>query len=541
MKRLFSDAALPRNAGLLVFFMAFAAVLASALPMYTNDGPAHVGIANFLANAAADSLASQLYIRNESLHPNIAVYLVLAGLMQFVSIEQAESVVQLLALLGPPIAAYFLILQIHRDRAWLAILVLPLSINQCFFLGLYNFCFSITAFFLALAAYVWMQKSGAWKRALLPIAMLYLAFFAHAAGFIAAVVSIACLSLVRTGIALHARRSWDGIGGSLQRDIVILLGLLPLASLMIGGGSKGPMIYGTSPQARLFDLASLRILETNSPTDAKIALVLNLILIGGVLWGLKRLWQTRAGWRGEMAGLAGAVALVAALVFLALVFPDVMGGGWTHFLRMCLFPALVAPLCFAYLPLGRKASVLLVVVAVGSSSGLLASALRTQSKVKDELVQLAAVDRIIGKHCSVLPLILEKKPQDQYTRYSPYFHLATRLEHQHDRIALFNFIVRLDIYPVQYREGRNVQELIFGWQPAQRRTAIQHLDIGQFEQRTGIPVDYFLRWGSADALQMPLKTEVAEIIQSSTLVYGSQDGRIQLYRRPISVRSRCTS
>jgi hypothetical protein len=541
MKRISPGVAPCLGIGLFAFFLLFSVLFASVLPVYTNDGPAHLGIANFFAHAVEGSLATDLYRSNDMLIPNVATYLLLTPLLKFVSTDHAESIVQLIAVLGPPLAAYFAIAQIRYDRAWLAILILPLSFNQCFFLGLYNFCFSIVAFFLTLGAYFWMLRSDTSKRVLLPIAMLYLAFFAHAAGFIASLVSIASLGLVRAGLELRTHRIWGKVILSLKREILMAASLTPLALLMLASNTKGPMIYGTGLQERLLDLATLRILEVNAPSDAKIGLMLNLVLIGGVAWGIVRLWFARAALSEEIAGLAGAVALVAALILQALLFPDVMGGGWTHFLRMCLFPALAAPLCFAYLPLGSKTKAVVAIVGVGASISLLASTVDTQAKVKEELVHLEAIDQIVGRHCAVLPVILEKRPQNQHMRYSPFFHVATRLEHRYDRVALFNFIVRLDVYPLQYREKRNVQELLFDWQPAQQRTAIEHLSVDRFEAQSGIPVDYLLRWGHGDLAKMPLKTDIANIASVSTLVYESADRRIQLYRRPINPRSRCTT
>lgn len=541
MKRISPATAPQFGIGLLAFFLLFSVLLASVLPIYTNDGPAHLGIANFLAHAVEGSLATDMYRSNDTLNPNVAAYLVLIPLLKFVSTDHAESVVQLIALLGPPLAAYFAIAQIRYDRAWLAILILPLSFNQCFFLGLYNFCFSIVAFFLTLGAYFWMLRSDATKRVLFPIAMLYLAFFAHAAGFIAALVSIASLALMRVGLELRIHRTWGKSILSLKREFLIAASLTPLAWLMLTSNSKGPVIYGTWLQGRLLDLATLRILEVNALSDAKIGLVLNLVLIGGVVWGIVRLWFARAALSEDMAGLAGAVALVAALTLQALLFPDVMGGGWTHFLRMCLFPALTAPFCFAYLPLGSRTKAVIAIVAVGASVGLLASTMHTQGKVKEELAHLEAIDRIVGQHCAVLPVVLEKRPQNEQMRYSPFFHVATRLEHRYDRVALFNYIVRLDVYPIQYHEKHNVQELLFDWQPAQQRTAIEHLTVDRFEAQSGIPVDYLLRWGHADQAKMPLKADIANIAALSTLVYESADRRIQLYRRPIHPRSRCTT
>jgi hypothetical protein len=525
-----------------VFCLLFGCSLIWVLPIATNDGTVHVGFAHFLSTSAPDDLAAELYARNDGIHPNFIVYALLGGLLRFLSPSGAEGVVQLVCLLGPSIAAYAAIRQIRKDRAWLAVLILPLSLNQTFFLGLYNFCFSTIAFFAAIGAFHWMQKSASPWRLLAPVVALYAAFFCHAAGFIAAVLSIAVLTLVSCIGRLLDGQALARALRSQVRNLAVFASLLPLGIVILVGGSKGPTMYGATLPSRVIDMLRLRLVETHFETDAYIGGLLNLVFIAGVAWIIWKLCQSRMGHGGEVSReAAGMVAVAAAMCLQALLFPDVMGGGWTHFLRMSLFAFLAAPLCLAYLPPRPAIDTALQMIGVACAVVLLSGTLIVQSDVKKELVHFAQIERLIGEHCAVVPIVTEKKPPYRMgMSYDPFFHVATRLETAHDRIALFNFLARLDVYPVRYQPGRDPQSLIFQWLPAQQSPRIEHASVRRFEQASGIAVDYILQWGLPESAQPLLRQPLSILLGTGAEVYRSPDARVRLYKLTPGVRSRCT-
>jgi hypothetical protein len=526
-----------------VYCLLFGFALLWIFPIATNDGPVHVGFANFMLTGHPGNVAAELYMRNDGINPNMAVYALLVFMLRFLSPGAAEGVVQFVCLLGPSLGAYWAIGQIRKDRAWLAVLILPLSLNQAFFLGLYNFCFSAIAFFGAIGSFYWMQKKASPWRLLAPIAALYIAFFCHAAGFIAAVMSLGVLTLVSgMGRLMDGHRLALALRSQV-RNLAVFASLLPLALAILVGGSKGPTVYGTPLQTRITDMLRLRLVETHFASDIWIGGLLNLVFSAGVVWIIWKLCKSRLGHGGEVRReAAGMVAVAAALCLQALLFPDVMGGGWTHFLRMGLFPFLVAPLCLAYLPGRPVIDTILEAVGVVSAVILLSNTLYVQREIKKELVHLSHIDRLIGKHCSIVPIVTEQRPPHlPEMSYSPFFHVATRLEMTDDRIALFNFLARLDVYPVRYQPGRDPQALIYHWLPAQQSARIQYASVKRFEETTGMPADYILQWGLPASAQALLKQPLLMLLSEGKEVYRSPDARVRLYKLGSGTRSRCTS
>ena len=157
---------------------------------------------------------------------------------------------------------------------------------------------------------------------------------------------------------------------------------------------------------------------------------------------------------------------------------------------------------------------------------------------------LAEVDRIVGSHCSVLPLVVSLKPLDERGRpagvgYSPFLHVGTPLEYARDRVSLFNYQARTDLFPVRFQERHDTQDLIFHWLPMQRSLGIRTVDIARFEEASGMAVDYILQWGPLDAAEAELRQQVLRAEQGAERVYESRDGRVALFRRRSPVRSTC--
>ena len=233
-----------------------------------------------------------------------------------------------------------------------------------------------------------------------------------------------------------------------------------------------------------------------------------------------------------------------AMLVLALTFPDRLGGGWLHFERMALFPYFGAALCLACCPIPKPVQAVLASFAVMATLALLGDTVTLQWEIAHQMGPLADVNRLIGAHCSVLPIVLSSKPLDKDGRslvmsYNPYFQVASRLELTDDRVALFNYQARSDVYPVLFQAGHDTQDLIFHWVPMQESTAIRTIDIERFEASSGMPVDYILQWGPLSAAAPELRQHVLRTEQGAERVYEAPDGRVALFRRATGRRSRC--
>lgn len=513
-------------------------------PFTTNDGPVHVAFSRFLSNAGQFSdLAFQVYRESGPIYTNLTVYLVLSVLMQFLSPAMAEAAIQAVCLVGPAAAAYFALRQIGTAKTWLVLFIFPLSMHHLFFLGLYNFCFSITGFFLAIGSFLAMQKSPSTWRLLALVAALYATFFSHVAGFLAAGLAIFTLTLVSGVLCVRERRPMAEVIREHGWHIVVFAVVLPLVLLMLsrdGGGT--PAKYGLDVFSRLFVMLRLRLLHVHSMADMLAALTLSAMLWIGVARVGAMLYKKRLPMADTAArGALGMFSVVIALCLFALVFPDTLGGGWTHFERMALFPFLAAPLCLAYLPIEQQARRVISVVTVLATLVILVVAVSTQSRISKQLAPLAEVDRIIGQHCSIVPLVFESKLAGEHVNYNPFQHAASRLEYHKDRVVLFNFLARLTVYPVQFQKGRDPHEKLFNWRPQEQDPAIQTVDIAGFESISGVNVDYILQWGNVGAALEKLQRRMPQVMQGSRLVYQSPDEQVRLFMRAPDARSKCNS
>jgi len=528
-------------------------MLAAAIPIArhavaTNDGPAHVAFAHLLATRQQPDhpLQQQAYTVSLQPNPNLAVYLLMDALMRVFSPDATESIIQILCLIGPMAACWFAIGMIEPKNIWLAVFVLPLSLNQMFFLGLYNHCLSTAAFFLAISAYFWMIKAPSAMRALVVAGCLVLTFLCHASGFIMAFAGIACLSAASLMLALRGEKRVAAVLREQRYALGALLAPLPLAAVFLLSGSGGNTAYGVGPLARLKQFSSLQLLAVNLPRDAYVATAISILLLISIVCAIARIVLNRTSISRRDEALAVVVA-AAVSVLIMMAFPDSMGGGWTHFRRFEIFPFFWGLLILAFdsFPL----PMLVGMMAAGVSAALLfvSSMVMRQGQVREQMAPLAQVDRAIGSHCTVLPIVSEKNLVDAAgnpvaMRYSPYFQSASRLELTGDRVVLFNFLARLDVYPVRFRPNVEPQLQIFHWKPRQEQTVIETIDVGGFEKASGMQVDYILLWGNLDRMPEGLRQQASQALESSGgfgAIYQSSDGRVTLYRRSSGGNSAC--
>lgn len=525
-----------------LYWAAFAFLMLPLLPFLTNDGPVHMAFVDFMANAKQNDLASRIYIENKGIHPNFLAYQILRALLITGSPEFAEGFFQMVCLIGPSVAAYFAISQVNKDRAWLAVLIFPLSLNQSFFYGLYNFCFSVIFFFLSIGSYWWMQKQNSLRSIFFPIVTLYIGFFSHAGGFIAS--ALAFFTLALASIVFTSKQDGNAAGRSQERLRIglILLSMLPLLIIMLLGGDKGALVFGPSLRSRITKMFTMQFIGIHSSWESYIGMLLNAVFVVGIIWIMWEIVRNRHDPHSVYRRAIGAVAVLLVLSLLALTFPDSVGGGWTHFQRMSLFPFFMAVICLSYLPLGKRASLLLETGGILYALVLLGGALYVQNEAKKELVYLKEIDRRIGQHCSVVPVVVRRFPSEMSgLRYSPFFQVASRLELSGDRVVLFSYLARLTVYPVRYQAGHDPQYLIYDWKPAQESTRVEHVHVDRFEAATGLPADYILQWGETELARPKMQASLTTLLASAKQVYQSPDGRIRLFKRMTKASTKCTS
>ena len=412
-------------------------------PVATNDGPVHVAFAHLMLSYHQPSqpLQSEAYVLHLRPNPNLGVYFLMAGLMRFLSPASAESIIQILCILGPVLAGYFALRMINRRNVWLSIFFLPLALNQMFFLGLYNHCISIAAFLFAIGTYFWLSKAPSYPRASALAGSLVLTFLCHASGFLMAFCSMAAMIVTHTVLRSFRDRQLLSALRAQRFAILAMVLPLPLGALFLASGEKSITKYGFTFPYRLKQFAELHLLSANYPLrDRFVAMLLSALLLSSLLGVCIRVFSKRTHPpRQQRDQAAAAIMATLTATIIVFAFPDIMGGGWTHFRRFEIFPFLWMVLVLAFVEWPSRAVAAFTAVAAGASLFLITSMSIRQGMVREQMAPLAKIDTLVGAHCSVLPVVLQAYLIDpagnpDLMDYQPFFQAASRLELHDDRV-----------------------------------------------------------------------------------------------------------
>lgn len=517
----------------------FLTVLVFRHPLNTNDGPVHVAFSHVMMtwHQASQPMQSRAYELALKPNPNLAVYLLMAWIMRLTSAGVAESLVQALCIVGPVAAGWFALRMIAPKNSWLAIFIVPMTLNQMLFLGLYNHCIATGAFFLAIGTYYWLIKRPSIQRAVVLSATLVLTYFCHASGFIMASAGIWTM----VGLtAVREYRRYGQIRPLLTQQKYVLMAMLvelPLVALMLATGDKSDIAFGLNPYWRLKRFLELHLLSVNYPVyDRFAAVAISLLLLASGFVFLQRTWKNSRGLSAERCNQAlGALLCIAMAFTIMMAFPDKLGGGWTHFRRFEIFPYFFTLLALAFEDFSVWAMGGFMAVAFSAGAFLTGSTMIRQALIRDQLTPLFEADRHIADHCTVLPIVLEDQPVVYYDPawmdYQPYYQSASRLELHGDRVVLFNYLARLGPYPVHFQPTVEPQSEVFHWKPFQMDNHITRIDLDQFEKDSRLSVDYILVWGRVPLQKMQMQEQIWYTTGRFAMVYRSQSGMVTLYQR----------
>lgn len=524
----------------LISMLAFVAISILIHTLATNDGPVHVAFAHIILSYQQPDhpLQTQAYSLNLRPNPNLSVYLLMAALMRILSPAMTESIIQILCILGPVASGYFALHMINRKNVWLSIFLFPFTLNQMLFLGLYNHSISIAAFLLVIGTYFWMMKAPSYPRAVALGGCLILAFLCHASGFIMAFSSLAAMAATLALLSISRRGRLFPSLWAQRFTMVALVIPLPLGVLFLTSGDKHITKYGLTLPYRLRQFAELHLLSANYPLTDRFPIA----LLGGLVffsffYVVVRILTKRQDLSQSRRDLAIA-AMIATLIstVIVFIFPDIMGGGWTHFRRFEIFPFFWMVLVVAFDDLASANSVVFTTTGAVIGVWLIASLFVRQHMIREQMKPFAAADSLIAAHCTVLPIIFQSFLLDRYGNpdfmdYEPFFQAASRFELHDDRVVLFNYLARLPAYPVHFRPGIEPQANIFHWEPEHIPNNVEEIDIPDFEAGSGMRVDYILLRGDLGKRPPGMRLQVQSATRQFVSIYKSGDNGVELYRR----------
>ncbi len=497
-------------------------------PVLTSDGPAHVAMAHFMSVQGDPGwpLLNRLYEHNPAWTPNMLGDEILAVLMRAVPPPVAEQIVQLVCVLSLPLAGRLTLRRLSPDAGWLALFFFPVALQRMFFLGLYNYCLSLTGFLLCIWVFLPLRESSSPLRLTALTLMLVVTQACQAAGWIVAAATIGTI----------AAADIIGNGGRrrhMARTAATLIpGAILFAAFVLRGDPSAGTAYGASAADRLAAVVRSDPFAPIGRSTALTAFVLGLALAVVALQGGISSWRTRG--RPQ----PGICLLPASFVALLLIIPDQAGGGWTHTWRMEPLPYIGLALACAVLPVRRVLAASAAGLGVAGSLTAIGMTAWVQARdVPSAIREFNEADALIGPHCSLAPVLAQFKLDPANSArlfYHPLFHLASRLENRADRAVLFSYVARLPIYPVRFRPDADPQRLLYGWTQGQSDTHVLTIDPVRYEAASGIPVDFILLWDMPDADGNTASGGIRHSVMADgyRLVHRSRGGRMELYRRP---------
>jgi hypothetical protein len=517
-----------------------AAVLGYAGPVLTSDGPAHVDTSHFLTlvNNPDWPMLNRLFEVNPTLSPNALGHFLLAGLMLVFPPLVAEQIVQALCLLSIPLAARLTLRRLAPGSGWIALFFFPVALQRMFYMGLYNYCLSLTGCILCIWAFLRLRERVSVGNSILLAALLLATLACQASGWMEAVVAVGTLSAVDSAWRLHRGESFRLV---LRLPAITFMILVPglLLFAQFASGAKGPHLtyYGPSPLSRLLTVLAGDPFAPIGRSTAAVGLVLGLTLAFVAVSGAIALSRTDRGQQDRSLRIAICMLPLGFLAFL-MILPDAAGGGWTHTWRAEPLPYVGLALACAMLPPHRLVQGLAIASATVGSVTAIAMLVWVQVwQVAPVAREFNEADRLIGPHCTIAPILGQFKLDPANTAqlfYHPLFHIANRFELRGDRPVLFSYGARLPIYPVRFVPGVDPHRLLFGWEPGQSDTHVYKIDPIGYEAATGIPVDYILLWDMPGPDEASLFSAIRPSVLGAgyQLVYRSSGRRMELYQRP---------
>ena len=309
------------------------AVIATG-PVLTSDGPAHLSMAHFIAHAGdpAWPMLNRLYEVNLTLSPNALGDLFLAGMMLFVPPLAAEQIVQILCLVSVPLAALLALRRLGRETTWLALFFFPVALQRMFFLGLYNYCLSLSGFLLCIWAYLRLRASFSIGDHVLLAAFLVVTLACQAAGWMEAMLALGVMTLAEVAVRWRAGEpAWPLMRLPSAMMLSCTPGLMLFAVYVLWGSGDRHVVYGVSALARLRSVFVGDPFAPIGQTTTIVSLVMGWTLLGLAATG----FFARAPSNPLRLGTC---LLPVVFVSFLLVIPDEAGGGWTHTWRAQVFP-----------------------------------------------------------------------------------------------------------------------------------------------------------------------------------------------------------
>ena len=499
----------------------------------TQDGPAHLSLTNLLRfyDRPEGAFLREYFLPNREAIPNWFIFLVLGKLLAFLPVPVAEKVLVSAYVVLLPVSVRYALTALDgtgRSR-FLALLAFPFVYSFLFWMGFYNFCFSLAAFFFSVG--FWLRRPdrpGPARTAGLALLVLWV-YFCHP---VTLVVTVAALGTLVAWRVLLDRGS-EPLGRSLRRwlaaPILACLPALLFLATFVGTRMRGVGDREFAIQAKidsLNHLVSLVALDCGAETGTTLLAWLFVFLAAWRVWRLAR---------ERRAAPADGLLLVAVLcVLIYFVAPDRMSGGSFIRPRLNLFPFLALLLWLGgceYPPRLRQG---IQVAAVVLSLYLLGTVWGRWAELDRYLAEYASAGRRIEPGSTLLALSFAHSGRatdgrELACRTWPFMHAQGQIAARKPLVDLALYAADTDHFPFYFRPDRNPFKLL-ATDPRGLYEEPPRVDFATYAERTGGRVDYVLLWSPLPK-NYPAAQSVLRQLDGYERVYTSPRRLVHLYRR----------
>ena len=482
----------------------------------TVDGPAHVLGGAILGPARNAPVVRSSYDLSFTWVPNALMQYTLAALALVVGPTWAEKLFVAGYIVGLPLAFRFAIRSVEPGAGWLALGILPLTVNRPLLEGFYSFSYGMIGAVLAIG--IALRARGRWRpsSAVSLALVLVLVFLEHPLPLVIAFVVIACLVVAE---AWTARGRWrpSGTETGMRRTLLVpLAAVAPAVGMtmwfVLSGHAGGTFARYLGPGPLVGGLLGLGLpLQTYSPLELLASVLTATVL--ALLFLVGR--SGRGGWSARTAGLAAAAACC---LLAYLLTPNALGVEAVISPRTAVFVPVVLLLLVAGLGVRRRPAIvggLLFVVA-----SLLLTAVRLPTQVRDDglVSEFLSVERAVPPGSTIFEV-----------RYRSYGNLDA-LAHESSRVAADVGAVDLGNLEVP---GPDYQERLHpALRPLDRR--IKHFDLAGY-LASGGRLDYVIVVTAAPGLPRPAAAPPPSfglaLRRDFEPVLTTSGGLVELYRR----------
>ena len=502
----------------------------------SQDGLSHLYNATIIRNYTREEFAvyREFYNLQHTFGVNWLIHLVLAGLMELMSILTAEKILLTGYALLFMLSLRYAVLSVNETSLAIAFLGFPLIYNRSLHMGFYSFIFGLVVFLFCIGHWVRRNQDIGCNRTVIPLLVIsLLLYLTHMISLIMAIAVIGIMTvwlviLESLEVVLRSRNSldfrWHGVWSLLKPRLWSTVAFVPsilLVSLFLHDKYAGLSV--------LEDLKiAFRQLLSFDKTEAA---VVGALLAGLVLLSILNLKDRAARFRIERSD--GFLLAAAFGFFVYVLAPDVLFGGALIRERLLLYVILLSILWLA----GQTYALVLSRLIAGAASAIAISGLAVNlpqyKNFNEYFREYVSAGEFIDPHTNLLPVSFTyywpSRDVDWFTSTAPnpLVHVSGYIAATKTLVDLGNYEAATGHFPTVFRPQLNPYRYL-----GTKEDPLK-INIAGYQDRVGKHVDYVLLMSNRSIEQELRRASdlYRQLNAGYRLIYTSPRDLARLYRR----------